>query len=140
MSSEYKFINHTADIAFDVSADSLEELFLESAKAWRISVVGDISGKALSKLTFNISAESLEELLVNFLNELNYLLLTKKWLPIIFNDVLIDQSKFLFSANVSGFQIDNSIELKEEIKSVTYHQMNIVNAENKFLTRVVFDI
>ena len=140
MSSEHKFINHTADIAFDVSADSLEELFLESAKAWRISVVGDISGKALSNITFNISAESLEELLVNFLNELNYLLLTKKWLPIIFNDVLIDQSKFLFSANVSGFQIDNSIELKEEIKSVTYHQMNIVNAENKFLTRVVFDI
>ena len=140
MSSEYKFINHTADIAFDVSADSLEELFLESAKAWRISVVGDISGKALSNITFNIIAESLEELLVNFLNELNYLLLTKKWLPIIFNDVLIDQSKFLFSANVSGFQIDNSIEIKEEIKSVTYHQMNIVNAENKFITRVVFDI
>lgn len=140
MSSEHKFINHTADIAFDVSADSLEELFLESAKAWRISVVGDISGKALSNITFNLSAESLEELLVNFLNELNYFLLTKKWLPIIFNNVLIDQSKFLFSANVSGFQIDDSIEIKEEIKSVTYHQMNIVNADKKFLTRVVFDI
>jgi SHS2 domain-containing protein len=140
MSSEHKFINHTADIAFDVSADSLEELFLESAKAWRISVVGDISGKALSNITFNISAESLEELLVNFLNELNYFLLTKKWLPIIFNNVLIDQSKFFFSANVSGFHIDDSIEIKEEIKSVTYHQMNIINADKKFLTRVVFDI
>ncbi len=140
MSSEHKFINHTADIAFDVSADSLEELFLESAKAWRISAVGDISGKALSNITFNISAESLEELLVNFLNELNFLLLTKKWLPIIFNNVLIDQSKFLFSANVSGFQIDSSVEIKEEVKSVTYHQMNIVNTDKKFLTRVVFDI
>ena len=30
--------------------------------------------------------------------------------------------------------------LKEEIKSVTYHQMEIVKIDNKFSTRVVFDI
>lgn len=140
MSAEYKFINHTADLAFDVSADSLEELFLEAAKVWRISVVGDISGKALSNVMLNISADSLEGLLVNFLNELNFLLITKKWLSIIFNSIVIDKTNFLFSANCSGFQIDNSIEIKEEIKSVTYHQMNIVNIGNKFTTRVVFDV
>lgn len=140
MSAEYKFINHTADLAFDVSADSLEELFLEAAKVWRISVVGDISGKALSNVMLNISADSLEGLLVNFLNELNFLLITKKWLAIIFNSIVIDKTNFLFSANCSGFQIDNSIEIKEEIKSVTYHQMNIVNIGNKFTTRVVFDV
>lgn len=140
MSAEYKFINHTADLAFDVSADSLEELFLEAAKVWRISVVGDISGKALSNVMLNISADSLEGLLVNFLNELNFLLTAKKWLAIIFNNIVIDKTNFLFSANCSGFQIDNSIEIKEEIKSVTYHQMNIVNIGKKFSTRVVFDV
>jgi SHS2 domain-containing protein len=140
MSAEYKFINHTADLAFDVSADSLEELFLEAAKAWRISVVGDISGKALSNVMFNISADSLEELLVNFLNELNFLLTTKKWLAIIFNNIVIDKTNFLFSANSTGFHVDNSIEIKEEIKSATYHQMNIVNIDNRFSTRVVFDV
>ncbi len=140
MSAEYKFINHTADLAFDVSADSLEELFLEAAKAWRISVVGDISGKALSNVMLNISADSLEELLVNFLNELNFLLTTKKWLAIIFNNIVIDKTNFLFSANCTGFHVDNSIEIKEEIKSATYHQMNIVNIDNKFSTRVVFDV
>jgi SHS2 domain-containing protein len=140
MSAEYKFINHTADLAFDVSADSLEELFLEAAKAWRISVVGDISGKALSNVMFNISADSLEELLVNFLNELNFLLTTKKWLAIIFNNIVIDKTNFLFNANSTGFHVDNSIEIKEEIKSATYHQMNIVNIDNRFSTRVVFDV
>ena len=78
MSSEHIFIEHTADIAFDVFADSFEELFIESARAWRISVVGDVAGKALSNRLINLTAESLEELLVNFLNELNYLLTTKK--------------------------------------------------------------
>lgn len=140
MSSEHKFIDHTADIAFEVTADSIEELFLESARAWRISVVGDISGKALSNRLLSLSAYSLEELLVNFLNELNYLLITQKWLAIIFDNLKVDKNNFSLTAYISGFQIDKSIEIKEEIKSVTYHQMNILFTENKYLTRVVFDI
>lgn len=140
MSANHKFIDHTADIAFDVSADSLEELFFESARAWRISVIGDISANALSDRKLNISAGSLEELLVNFLNELNFFLTTKKWLAIIFNHLIIDKTNLLLNVSVSGFQIDDSIEMKEEIKSVTYHQMEIVETNNKFSTRVVLDI
>ena len=140
MSSEHKFIEHTADIAFDVSADSLEELFLESARAWRICVVGDISGKALSNVRLEITAGSAEELLVNFLNELNYFLITKKWLTVIFNDLILDKTNYSLSSTLSGFQIDDLIEIKEEIKSVTYHQMEIVKIDNKISTRVVFDI
>ena len=140
MSSEHKFIEHTADIAFDVSADSLEDLFLESARAWRICVVGDISGKALSNVRLEITAGSTEELLVNFLNELNFFLLTQKWLAVIFNDFILDKTNYSLSSTVSGFQIDKSIEMKEEIKSVTYHLMEIVKVDNNYSTRVVFDI
>lgn len=140
MSSSHIFIEHTADIAFDVTADTIEELFIESARAWRIAVVGDVSGKALANREVNLTADSFEELLVNFLNELNFFLLNKRWLAVIFNKLLIDRTNFLLSANVSGFQIDDSIEIKEEIKSVTYHQMNIVKTDDKFTTRVVFDI
>jgi SHS2 domain-containing protein len=140
MSSKHEFVEHTADIAFDVSADSLEELFLESARAWRISVVGDISGKSLSTIPINLKTKSLEELLVSFLNELNFLLLNKKWIAIIFNSLSIEQETIILRANISGFYIDNSVEIKEEIKSVTYHQMDITEANKKFSTRVVFDI
>lgn len=140
MSSSHTFIEHTADIAFDVTADTIEELFIESTRAWRIAVVGDVSGKALANREVNLTADSLEELLVNFLNELNFFLLNKRWLAVIFNKLIIDRTNFLLSANVSGFQIDDSIEIKEEIKSVTYHQMNIVKTDDKFTTRVVFDI
>ena len=140
MSSKHNFIEHTADIAFNVSADSLEELFLESARAWRICVVGDISGKVLSNIGMELTAGSIEELLVNFLNELNYFLITKKWLAVIFNNFIVDNNNYLLSATVSGFQIDDLIEIKEEIKSVTYHQMEIVKIDNKISTRVVFDI
>lgn len=140
MSSQHNFIDHTADIAFDVSADSLEELFVESAKAWRICVVGDISGKSLSEKNINLNAGSLEELLVNFLNEINYFLLSKKWLCVIFNKISINQELKTISAVASGFELESSIQIKEEIKSVTYHQMEIKKINDKYLTRVVFDI
>jgi SHS2 domain-containing protein len=140
MSSKHSFIEHTADIAFDVSADSLEELFLESARAWRISIIGDTAGKALLNRKLKLSAGSLEELLVCFLNELNYLLITKKWLSIIFKDLVIDKINYFLSVTISGIQIYDLFEMKEEIKSVTYHQMEIIEVDNKFSTRVVFDI
>lgn len=140
MSAGHKFIEHTADIAFEVTADSIEELFLESARAWRICVVGDIAGKALSNNIVNLTADSIEELLVNFLNELNFFLITKKWLAVIFNNLIIDKSNFLLSVNANGFDIDPFFEIKEEIKSVTYHQMEIVLKDNRYSTRVVFDI
>ena len=140
MSSEHKFIEHTADIAFDVSADSIEELFLESARAWRISAIGDVAGKSLSNVSIKLEAGSFEELLVDFLNELNFMLTTKKWLSIIFDNLKIDKEKFTLTVFVSGFYLDDSVEIKEEIKSVTYHQMNIVEKDKKFSTRVVFDI
>ena len=140
MSSEHKFIEHTADIAFDVTADSIEELFLESARAWRISVVGDIAGKSPSTVSIKLEASSLEELLVTFLNEINFLLLTKNWLSVIYDNLKIDKEKFNLCVIISGFYLDKSVEIKEEIKSVTYHQMDIVKKDNKFSTRVVFDI
>lgn len=140
MSSKYNLIDHTADIAFDVTADSLEELFLESARAWRMSVIGDVAGKALSNYKLELPAGSLEELLVNFLNELNYLLTTKKWLSVIFENLIIDKTNYLLNATVLGFQIDESIQMKEEIKSVTYHQMDIIKSDNEYSTRVVLDI
>jgi SHS2 domain-containing protein len=140
MSSEHKFIEHTADIAFDVTADSIEELFLESARAWRISVVGDIAGKSPSTVSIKLEASSLEELLVTFLNEINFLLLTENWLSVIYDNLKIDKEKFNLRVIISGFYLDKSVEIKEEIKSVTYHQMDIVKKDNKFSTRVVFDI
>ena len=140
MSSEHKFIEHTADIAFDVTADSIEELFLESARAWRISVVGDAAGKSPSTVSIKLEASSLEELLVTFLNEINFLLLTKNWLSVIYDNLKIDKEKFNLRVIISGFYLDKSVEIKEEIKSVTYHQMDIVKKDNKFSTRVVFDI
>jgi len=142
MSRSYNFIDHTADIAVEISGSSLEDLFTAGAEAWQHSIVDEIKIEADDFIEIELSSSSKEELLITFLNELNYLLLTKKWLCIsiqalkIFDD--IDECEL--SAELKGIKVKNDIQLKQEIKSVTYHQVEIVDANGNYSTLVVFDI
>jgi SHS2 domain-containing protein len=142
MRRNYKFIDHTADIAVELKGDSLEELFIAGAEAWLVSVTDDIKSEANDLLDINLSAVSKEELLVTFLNELNFFLITKKWLCLSIQSIKIvdDSEGWGLSAELNGIKIENDIQLKQEIKSVTYHQMEIVEMNGNYSTRVVFDI
>ena len=143
MTSSYKFIDHTADIAFDVEGETLEELFTSAAGAWKESVLEkEVRLESNKKEKIDLEAGSIEQLLVDFLSELNFLLFTKKWLYLNSENFLITNENRLwkFSASMNGAEISKEIIIKQEIKAVTYHQMEIVNENNKYKTRVVFDI
>jgi SHS2 domain-containing protein len=143
MTSSYKFIDHTADIAFDVEADTLHELFMAAALAWGESVTdSDLKTIAKDHREVEIQAGSVEQLLVDFLSELNYLLFTGRWLCYFVEKILIVNEKGLWflSSVLKGAEISKEIIIKQEIKAVTYHQMEIVNENSKFKTKVVFDI
>ncbi len=142
MSRSYKYIDHTADIAAEISGSSLEELFAAGAEAFLDSIVDEQKFEADDLLDIELTASSKEELLITFLNELNYLLITKKWLCSsiqsmkIFNDV--DGCEL--SAELKGTKLKKDIQLKQEIKSVTYHQVEIIERDGNYSTLVVFDI
>jgi len=142
MSKSYKFVDHTADIAVEISGSSLEELFIAGAEGWLVSVVGELNIEDDDLLELELSASSKEELLVTFLNELNYLLITKKWLCSSIQSIKIfdDADGCELSAELKGIKLKDDIQLKQEIKSVTYHQLQIVEKDNMFSTLVVFDI
>jgi len=142
MSRSYKFIDHTADIAADLKGDSLEELFIAGAEAWLVSVADEIKSEANDLLDIDLSAISKEELLVTFLNELNFLLITKKWICLSVESIkIVDNFEgWDLSADLNGIKIENDLQLKQEIKSVTYHQMEIVEKIGNYSTLVVFDI
>ncbi|MGE5354314.1 MAG: archease [Acidobacteriota bacterium] len=141
---KYRFLEHTADIAVEVRGERLEELFNNSAQAWLEAVLGsdfvpyinDVKDITLREL-------SPEELLVGFLSELNYLLFVHRWIPARVSGLTIekDNDEFYLVARLEGeeFSIERH-SLKEEIKAVTFHNMNIVKQNNEFVTRIVFDI
>lgn len=140
MSSKHIQLSHTADIAFELEADSLEELFVEAFNVWLLSVVELTDFNPNNSYQVKLKADSLEQLLVDFLNELNYLLLVKKLLSVKVEKLTLNDTDISLYAEFRIIKLNDSVELKEEIKSVTYHQMEIVRSEGKYRARVVFDI
>ncbi len=142
MPGSYKQIDHTADIAFEVSGESLEELFKASSKAWLTSVVDVtiLNQGEIKKIELN--SFSIEQLLVDFLSELNFNLFTKKWLCYSVDDLSIERKEddWSISADLTGNTINSKFHFKQEIKAITFHQMNIKKSDNVFSTLLVFDI
>ena len=142
MSGSYKFIEHTADIAAEIEGSSLEELFSAGSDAWLNSVVEKNDFEGDDPMEIELYEKSIDELLITFLNELNYLLITRKWLYLNVQSIKIfnDENGCELSAELMGIKLRNEIEVKHEIKSVTYHQVEIINKNGIYSTLVVFDI
>lgn len=142
MTRSYKFIDHTADIAAEITGSNLYELFSAGAEAWLGSVVDNNNFEPDDSIEIDLSASSKEELLITFLNELNYLVITKKWLclSILSLKIYSYEESWELSAELNGIAIKNDLQLKNEIKSVTYHQVEIVETHGNYSTLVVFDI
>jgi protein archease len=142
MSANYKFIDHTADIACEVSGDTLEELFTASAEAWRSSVVEEIKICKRENKKFEIKDSTLEQLLVDFISELNFYLFTHKWLFNMIHKLEIknENDTWVLITEIEGMLVSQDVEIKQEIKAVTFHQMNIEKRKNKYSTLLVFDI
>ena len=143
MSWEYNFIDHTADIAVEVRGNTIEELFIASAFAWQESVIEKNEIKISDIKEINVNELSYEELLVRFLDELNFLFLTGKWIMLEINKIEIhsENDNLKLKAILRGENYnDKKHQLKIEIKAVTFHQMEIKKINNVFTTRIIFDI
>ncbi len=142
MATNYKFIDHTADIACEVLGDTLEELFTASVEAWRSSVVEKTKYGEREIKKFNLKASSKEQLLVDFISEINYYLFTKNWLFNLVLELKIKQKNdtWILSTEIEGMLVSPDVEIKQEIKAITFHQMNIEMRENKYHTLIIFDI
>ena len=80
---------------------------------------------------------------MDFLNELNYLLFTRYWIPAGFNRIKIVKGNetYRLGATVTGEPLNQKQHhIQVEIKAVTYHQMRIEQKGNLLKTMVVFDI
>lgn len=139
----YKFIEHTADIAAEVRGATLEDLFTNAAMAWQESALEEFTPQGTEEKEVKIVENTVEELMVSFLSELNFYLFTKKWVfgAVRSMQIHIFESEVELRGVITGENFNASRHvLKEEIKAITFHQMRIVKENNDFVTRIVFDI
>jgi len=136
---KFQHIDHTADAGLKITGDSPKELF-ENAAMGMFSIISDlvkVDSVKCKKIT--IQSPDNEALLVDWLAELNYIFLTKRF---IFNKFEIQaMSQQNLSAIVSGEPLDLAKhEIFTEIKAVTFHGLYIAENPNGFEAQVIFDL
>lgn len=138
----FNYFETTADLGVEAMGKSLEEVFKEGAKGlYNIMVDIDKVDKK-EKIEFEVTGEDLEELLYNFLNELLFYTDVE---GIVFNDFDIkierDDSGYRLKCTAYGEKIDKEKHnIKEEVKAVTYHKMEVKKENGKWKVRYIVDL
>lgn len=135
----YKLLDHTADIEIIAYGEDISALFGNAAYAMFDILVNAEEIYETETFSLHASASSIDELLVAWLSELLYQYETERIVFCRFDINSIDGKGV--SALVSGEKIDQSRhEVKTEIKSVTYHQLNVEEIDGGWEAQVVFDV
>ena len=134
---KFKFLEHTADVKFQAFGKSVEEVFENSAMAFKEAVCEGIDVRTELEEEIKVNGKDYESLLYNFLEEILYLLDTKNFL---ISDVKsIEIEGFELNAVIVG---DNSLDydFTNDVKAVTYSDMFVRKEKDGWTTQVVLDV
>ena len=138
---KYRFLNHTADAQFQAYGNSLEEAFQNAAEAmaslmWSVKKI-----KPRIKRKINARGRDEEQLLLNFLEEILYLLELEDFLFHSVEDIGIKKEKtgYYLGASFLGDKFSDEYEIFGMIKAVTYNDM-IIKKNDHYMIQVVVDI
>jgi len=140
----FKYFRHTADAKFEAKGKTLEEVFINSACAM-INLITDINKIASVKSEkIFLKSKTVENLLIDFLNELLFLLEVKNFVPAAKNHsikIKINPGEVKIRGRLKGDNIQK-YEHHGHIKSATYHEFLFKKLPNGcgYKTRIVVDI
>ena len=135
----YRFLNHTADLRIEVSADDLTDLFREAAESLFDVLVGIGSIHVRESVEVTASGEGIEELIVDWLRELLYRFSGEGMVFSRFD--IIESSRTTIRARCGGERFSPDIhEVRFDIKAVTYHGLSIRESDGRVVASLVFDV
>ncbi len=146
MASGFIFLDDVAlaDMAFDATGDSPEELFQAATQALIESLADPGTVRPLWKETVELEGEDLADLLFDWLNQLVYL---KDAKAVVFHKVTLSlrQSEpsrgWRLRAQVSGATVDSTTQdLRSDVKGVTKHLYAVRREGGTWNARVVLDV
>jgi len=135
----YKYLEHTADVKFIAEGKTIEEIFIEGARALKNSICGEINVLPQKEKEIRIQGNSLVNLLYKFLEEFLVLLDSESFLLSEILRVSINKENFSINAIVLGDKAE-SYHFTNDVKAVTYSQMKIQKTKNGFSCTVVLDV
>lgn len=132
----YRFIDHTADIAFEVYGKDIAELLENSAYAfYEAFVYTERLEKSKQKLV-EVEAEEEDLLLYRWLNELLFIFETEFFAG---KEVKVEVKNSKAKGVIYGSRFTRS-EVKVEPKAITMHKFGIKREKDGLIAFVVVDI
>lgn len=139
----YKFLEHTADVKFQATGNSLEKAFENSAYALKETMFGKLKVKSKIRKTFSIEAPTknlegvdYEKILYSFLEQFLFYLDAEDF---IFSKVKVSLKSGSLTAEVWGDKTSR-YKFTNDVKAVTYNQMFVRKEKGKFIVQVVLDV
>ncbi|MCC6027013.1 MAG: archease [Archaeoglobales archaeon] len=133
---KYRFIDHTADIAFEVYGNSLEELLENSAYAFYEAFVKVDAIKEAETRTVEVEADEEDLLLYRWLNELLFLFETQFFAG---KKVKVRIKNMKAEGTIVGSKFGREA-VKVEPKAITMHKFGIRRENGKLAAFIVVDI
>ena len=138
----FRYLEHTADVALEVTAPTLPALFRDALRGMA-DVITDVERiGAVSERRVELEADQLDLLLMEFLSEALYRFDADGEL---FSRVSVAVSEvsdgWTLRGRIAGEAIDaDRHPMKVMIKAVTYHQLTVDKLDGGWRAHLVFDI
>ena len=135
-------IEHTADLGLLIRAETKEALFVEAAKGLTLLLVAEFHVTPAGWRQVSVEAPDDDILLADFLSEILVLATDDGLAAVEVRDLQISgpAGGRRLTANIGHMRVKDLEGLKQEIKAVTYHDLEIKEIENGFEATVIFDV
>ena len=136
-------LDHTADVGFELGAPTLEGLFDEARRALLMVVFERPPQEGADEGEILLSAPDHETLLVRWLNELTYLVQDAGFVPVAAKIRIRerDGTSPSLEARLSGVPLLlEEYGWQGEIKSATFHGLEVANDGEGWHARVILDV
>ena len=134
---KYRYLDHTSEVKFQAFGMDLEEAFANAALAMFNIMVDTEKVRDNIKKEISVDGANEKSLLFNFLDELIFLINTEGFLLHKVESLVINGSKV--KAVLVGDNISEIYETNNDVKAVTYHDMEINKGDN-VVVQVVVDV
>ena len=136
---KYKLIDHTADFGIHVFGLNPKDLFVNTAAAMFDQIVDSEDKAGEKKHEIKITGADWPDLMVNWLRELLFLWSAKQMLIGDIDITSITETELTAVLAYDVYHPDKHI-LKNEIKAVTYHQIQVNKYFAGWEAKVIFDV
>jgi SHS2 domain-containing protein len=136
-----EMLDHTADVGFELKASTLEELFDEARRALLMVVFERPPEEGKDEQQIRLSAPDLETLLVRWLNELIYLIQDAGFVPVGAQIRIRKEAGSSLEASLAGVPLLlEEYGWQGEIKSATFHGLDVAKDDEGWHARVILDV